>query len=106
MGVLAAWATIVLCQLRLYRLAKDGTTIRPAFQMPLAPYSGYLTLAFLAGVAVLMACDAEQGPWIIAALVIAGPALTGGWFLVRNHVRAAAAQLAEPSADVVELAPE
>jgi L-asparagine permease len=106
MGVLAAWATIVLCQLRLYRMAKDGTTTRPVFQMPLAPYSGYVTLAFLAGVAVLMACDAEQGPWIIAALVIAGPALTGGWFLVRNHVRAAAAQLAEPSADVVELAPE
>jgi hypothetical protein len=53
-----------------------------------------------------MACDAERGPWIIAALVVAGPALTGGWFLVRKQVRAAAAELGEHNADVPELAPE
>jgi L-asparagine permease len=106
LGVLAAWATIVLCQLRLYRMAKAGITTRPRFQMPLAPYSGYLTLAFLAGVVVLMASDSERGPWIIAALVVAGPALTGGWFLVRNQVRAAAAELDEPTEDVPELATE
>ena len=106
LGVLAAWATIVACQLRLYRMAKAGTTIRPAFRMPLAPYSGYVTLAFLAGVAVLMASDSERGPWIIAALIVAAPALTGGWFLVRNQVRAATAALGEPSADVPQLTTE
>jgi L-asparagine permease len=100
LGVLAAWATIVLCQLRLYRLANAGTTSRPAFRMPLAPYSGYVTLAFLAGVVVLMALDAERGPWIITALVVAGPALVGGWFLVRNRVQAAAAEVAAPAGGV------
>jgi len=94
LGILAAWATIVACQLRLYYLAKAGTTQRPAYQMPWAPYSGYVTLAFLAGVVVLMALDAERGVWIITALVVAGPALTGGWFLVRNRVRDAAAAVA------------
>src|SRR6202042_486150 len=83
LGVLAAWATIVACQLRLYRMANAGTTQRPAFPMPWAPYSGYVTLAFLAGVVVLMALDTERGPWIIAAMVIGTPALIGGWFLVR-----------------------
>ncbi len=101
-GVLAAWGTIVACQLRLYWLDKAGVTQRPAFRMPFAPYSGYVTLAFLVGVVVLMTFDAERGPWIITALVVAGPALTGGWMLVRKRVRATAAELNDelPSAAV------
>src|SRR6202012_4884266 len=43
-GVIAAWATIVACQLRLYRLTNAGTMQRPHFRMPLAPYTGYVTL--------------------------------------------------------------
>ncbi|CQD09458.1 L-asparagine permease AnsP1 [Mycobacterium europaeum] len=89
-GVIAAWATIVACQLRLHRLSTAGTLRRPHFRMPLAPYSGYLTLAFLAGVLVLMMFDREQGPWMLGALAIGIPALFGGWFLVRHRVRAAA----------------
>ena len=99
-GVMAAWATIVLCQLRLYRRTKAGTMQRPRFRMPLAPYSGYLTLAFLAAVLVLMVLDAERGPWIIATLMIGIPALFGGWYLVRNRVRAAAEEAAGHTADV------
>jgi L-asparagine permease len=104
-GVLAAWATIVLCHLRFYRLAQQGTIQRPHFQMPWAPYSGYATLVFLVGVLVLMALDPEKGPWVIAALVAAGPALIGGWFLVRDRVSSAAEE-GEPHAEVPELAPE
>jgi L-asparagine permease len=104
-GVLAAWATIVLCQLRFYRRAKAGTMQRSHFRMPFAPYSGYVTLAFLVGVLVLMTLDPEKGPWVIAALVAAVPALIGGWFLVRDRV-ASQAELGEPTTDVPELAPE
>ena len=53
---------------------------RPHFRMPLAPYSGYVTLAFLAAVLVLMMLDDREGPWIIAAVVLGVPALIGGWF--------------------------
>jgi len=91
LGVIAAWATIVACQLRLYLMAKAGTKQRPHFRMPLAPYSAYLTLAFLAGVVVLMMLDDEEGPWVIASVVLGIPALIGGWFLVRNRVTATAA---------------
>ena len=105
-GVLAAWATIVLCQLRFYRKVQAGTMQRPDFRMPWAPYSGYVTLVFLFGVLVLMALDPEKGTWVIAALVAAVPALVGGWFLVRHRVREAAVELGEPNADVPELAPE
>jgi L-asparagine permease len=93
LGVMAAWAAIVACQLRLYRMAKAGMMQRPRFRMPLAPYSGYLTLAFLAAVLVLMVVDAQRGPWIIATMLIGVPALIGGWYLVRNRVRASAEEV-------------
>jgi len=71
-------------------LTQAGKLQRPKFKMPLAPYSGYLTLAFLAGVLILMFFDKVQGPWMLGALVLGIPALIGGWYLVRNRVTAAA----------------
>jgi L-asparagine permease len=62
--------------------------------MPWAPYSGYLTLAFLAGVLVMMAFDKETGTWTIATVVVVIPALSAGWFLVRNRVAAVASERA------------
>lgn len=84
-GVMSAWATIVACQLRFHRLARAGVMTRPHFRMPLAPYSGYLTLAFLVSVLMLMLFNSEQGPWIAAILAIGIPTLVGGWYLVRNR---------------------
>jgi len=89
-GIVFAWGTIVASQLQLYRWAKAGRLERPHFRMPLAPYSGYLTLAFLVGVVILMFFDKVQGPYLLGATIIGVPALIGGWFLVRDRVRAAA----------------
>jgi L-asparagine permease len=100
LGVIAAWSTIVACQLRFYRLTTAGIMSRPQFRMPLAPYSGYLTLAFLASVLALMLFDAEQGPWIAAIMVITVPALIGGWYLVRHRVTDNSGQFSSPAGDV------
>ncbi|MGE2817821.1 amino acid permease [Mycobacterium heidelbergense] len=89
-GIVFAWGTIVASQLQLYRWAKAGRVERPNFRMPLSPYSGYLTLAFLVGVVVLMFFDKVQGPWLLGATIIGVPGLFGGWFLVRHRVRTAA----------------
>lgn len=89
-GVVVAWGTIVASQLRFYRLSRAGALQRPHFRMPLAPYSGYLTLAFLAGVLVLMLLDKVQGPWLLGAMAVGIPGLVGGWYLVRHRVREAA----------------
>jgi L-asparagine permease len=78
-------------------LAKAGRLERPSFRMPLSPYSGYLTLAFLIGVLVLMFFDKVQGPYLLGATIFGVPALIGGWFLVRNRVRTAAQDAAEPA---------
>jgi L-asparagine permease len=93
-GVVVAWATIVASQLRLHQLAKAGVLQRPSFRMPLSPYSGYLTLVFLAGVLILMLFDKKQGPWLLGAMIIGIPALIGGWFAVRHRVHALAQDVA------------
>ncbi|BBX75226.1 amino acid permease [Mycobacterium shinjukuense] len=91
-GVIVAWATIVACQLQLLRMAKAGKVQRPRFRMPLSPYSGYLTLAFLAGVLILMLFDEVYGRWMLAAMLIGIPCLIGGWYVVRARVTAVEAE--------------
>jgi L-asparagine permease len=86
LGIIAAWGAIVLCQLKLHRMANAGLMSRPSFRMPLSPWSGYLTLLFLLGVLVLMVFDRPIGTWTIGTLVIIIPALIGGWYLVRKQV--------------------
>jgi L-asparagine permease len=88
LGVMAAWAAIVACQIRMFRLARAGSLQRPRFRMPLAPYSGYATLVFLAAVLVLMMIDNRRGPWVIATVIMGIPTLIGGWYLVRRRVMA------------------
>jgi L-asparagine permease len=90
-GIVASWGTIILCQLRLFSWAKQGIINRPAFRMFGAPYTGYLTLAFLAAVLALMAFDYPVGTWTIGAtLVVVIPALVLGWYAVRARVMAIA----------------
>ncbi|KLO26441.1 amino acid permease [Mycobacterium haemophilum] len=90
LGTMAGWATIVLCQLRLHKMAKAGIMRRPRFRMPLAPYSGYLTLLFLLSVLVVMAFDKPIGTWTVATLIIVIPALIIGWYSIRKRVMAIA----------------
>lgn len=91
LGIMAAWATIILCQLRLQKWAKEGRLERPAFRLFGAPFTSYLTLAFLASVVILMAVDYPTGTWTVGSLVVIVPALIGGWFLARGRIRQIAA---------------
>jgi L-asparagine permease len=90
LGIIASWATIVLCHLRFVQLTNAGILKRPGFRMPLTPYSGYLTLLFLVAILVLMAFDKPIGTWTVATLVLIIPALIAGWYVVRNRVMHAA----------------
>ncbi len=73
-GVLAAWATIVLCQLRFYSRAKAGTDAAAAFPDAARPLQRLCHAGFPGGRAGADDVDPEKGPWIIAALVAAVPA--------------------------------
>ena len=92
LGILSSWATIIICQLQLYRWSQQGRMFRPSFRMWGAPWTGYLTLVFLLTVLVLMAFNHPIGTWTVASLVVVIPALIGGWYLVRARVLAVAQQ--------------
>ncbi len=86
LGIIASWATIVICQLQLFRWSERGEMERPSFRMWGAPYTGYATLVFLAAVLVLMAFDEPVGTWTVGTLVIIIPALIIGWYAARGRV--------------------
>jgi L-asparagine permease len=88
LGVVATWATLVFCQLRLRQKALAGELERPSYRMPGAPWTGWLTLGFLALIVVMMgfAGGAEQVaffsiPGIAAVIAI-------GWWAVSRRRRA------------------
>ncbi|MEU4342172.1 amino acid permease [Nocardia sp. NPDC023852] len=92
LGIVASWATIVLCQLQLWRWSTQGRIERPAFRMFGAPYTGLLTLLFLFLVVVLTGLDYPVGTWTVASLALIIPALIVGWFATRKRVLAIAEQ--------------
>ncbi|WP_433665494.1 amino acid permease [Nocardia sp. CA-128927] len=86
LGIVASWATIVLCQLQLWRWSKQGKAERPSFRMFGAPYTGLLTLVFLFLVVVLTGFDYPVGTWTVASLVLIIPMLIVGWLVARKRV--------------------
>jgi L-asparagine permease len=90
LGILSSWATIILCQMKLQRWAAQGRMERPGFRMPLAPFSSYVTLAFLLFVLVLMAFDYPVGTFTVASLIVVIPALLIGWHFAKPRILAAA----------------
>lgn len=90
LGIISAWAVIILCQLKFWSLSRSGAVTRPKFRMFGAPYTGIATLGFLLAVLVLMAFDKPVGTWTIASILIIAPLLVGGWFMCRSRIRALA----------------
>lgn len=90
LGIITCWATIMVCQIQLFRRSKKGIVQRPSFRLHGAPYTGYATLLFLAAVLVLIGFNYPIGSWTVATLVVIVPALILGWYAVRKRVLAAA----------------
>ncbi|NVM99854.1 amino acid permease [Arthrobacter sp. SDTb3-6] len=89
LGIIGCWATIVLCQMKLHRMARAGQLARPAFRLFGAPFTAYLTLAFLVFVLISMGFS-ETGRWVLGSLTILIPLLIGGWYAARDNIHAAA----------------
>ncbi|WP_231745448.1 amino acid permease [Arthrobacter sp. EpRS71] len=92
-GVVSAWGTILLCQIQLQRWSKRGLAKRPAFRLPGAPFTAYISLAFYLAVFVLMAFDFPTGTLTVGTFVILGiPLLIFGWYACRARVQEIAAK--------------
>ena len=84
LGIVSTWGFIVVCQMVLRR-AQDRGEIEPVgFRMPLAPFTSWLTLAFLLGVLVLMAFDYPDGTFTIAAIPVVAVLLGIGWVVLKG----------------------
>jgi L-asparagine permease len=88
-GILVTWATIVACQMRLKYLADRGHLVRPSFRLFGAPYTAYLTLAFLAAVLILVFIDS---PATALVALVASVLITIGWFACRARIAELAAE--------------
>ncbi|MDA6078016.1 hypothetical protein O0544_22600 [Edwardsiella anguillarum] len=87
LGIIASWAFIIVCQMKLRQAIRTGRAEPVAFRMPGAPVTGWLTLAFLLGVVALMACDYPNGTWTVATLPLLALLLALGWRGLRRRER-------------------
>jgi AAT family amino acid transporter len=78
-GVLWTWGVIVLCQLRYRRKVRAGELPASSFRMPGAPWTGYLALAFLAMVVVLLGFS-EDNRIALYVTPIVGVVIALGYF--------------------------
>ena len=88
-GIVVTWATIMLCQMRLKKLADRGLLERPSFRLFGAPYTNWVTLVFLAGVLALVFVDS---PATLVATVIAVIGIVIGWYACRKRIAELAAE--------------
>ncbi len=84
LGIVSTWGFIVVCQMVLRRAQNRGEIEPVGFRMPLAPFTSWLTLAFLLGVLVLMAFDFPDGTCTIAAIPVVAVLLGIGWVVLKG----------------------
>jgi L-asparagine transporter-like permease len=84
-GVLWTWGVILLCQIRYRRKADAGELPRSAFRMPGAPWTGYLGLAFLALVVVLLGFSEDTRIALYVTPVVAAVIAIGYYFAKRQR---------------------
>jgi L-asparagine permease len=84
LGVVSTWAFIVVCQMKLRAAQNRGEIAKVAFRMPGGAVMAWATLAFLAGVIVLMALDWPIGTYTIALLPVLALLLGVGWTLLKG----------------------
>jgi L-asparagine permease len=91
LGIICMWIMIMVCNLALQRAARRGQVVRPAYRLPLAPYTNYVTIGFLAVVFALSWFDKPAGRIMIYGSPGVAVLLVLGWFVVRRRVRELAA---------------
>jgi L-asparagine permease len=87
LGIICMWIMIMVCNLALQRAARRGRLARPAYRLPFAPYTNYVTIAFLVVVFVLSWWDVPAGRIMIYGSPGVAILLVVGWFVVRGRVK-------------------
>lgn len=91
-GIISGWASIMLAHIKFVHLTKAGVYPRPAYRMPGAPFTDWLTLAFLLVVIVLIGYDYPVGTYTLASMLVVLPIMVIGWFAARKNIYKIAAE--------------
>jgi L-asparagine permease len=78
-GIIGMWSMIMIAHVAMYRATQAGFLDRPAFRLPGAPYTNYLTLAFLIFVLAMTWFNGETGRIVISGIPIIIALLVAGW---------------------------
>nr|WP_321984585.1 amino acid permease [uncultured Lichenicoccus sp.] len=84
LGIISTWGFILVCQIMFRRAVHRGEVKAPAFRMPGAPFTAWLSLGFLAAVLVLMAFDYPDGTITVATIPLIAALLALGWWSLRR----------------------
>lgn len=85
-GIIGMWSMIMIAHLAMQRAVERGDIVRPDFRMPGAPYTNYVTLAFLFVVLVMTWFNGSTGKIVIYCIPLIVAALVIGWFAARGNV--------------------
>ncbi|WP_051138026.1 amino acid permease [Burkholderia cepacia] len=84
-GIVTTWGSIVACQILFRRAVNRGELQGVSFRMPGAPFTSWLTLAFLCGVVVLMAFDYPNGTMTFSMIPVLAMGLAIGWRIAKRR---------------------
>lgn len=85
-GIAGTWAAILVTHLAFLKKVKAGEEARPAYRMPGAPFTNYLSLAFFA-IVVLSNLTSTSGRWTLALFAVVVIMMEAGWYAVRGRIR-------------------
>ncbi|VEG29228.1 amino acid permease [Actinomyces howellii] len=85
-GIAGTWAAILVTHLAFLRRVGHGLETRPAYRMPLAPYSNYAALLFFA-VVVVSNVSSSAGRWTLGLFAVVVLLMVAGWYAVRGSIR-------------------
>ncbi|MFB9429667.1 amino acid permease [Streptoalloteichus tenebrarius] len=98
LGVITTWMTLLYSQIRFRQKVRRGEVEPSTFRMPGAPVSGWLTLAFLVGVLVLMVFSDDWKQQVSVGLApVLAVVLAVGWWVISRRRRPGAAPGASPA---------
>ncbi|RLP06665.1 amino acid permease [Propionibacterium australiense] len=86
-GIAGTWAMILVTHLSFLKKVRHGQEQRPAYRLPGAPFTNYLSLAFFI-IVVASNLTSASGRWTLLLFAIVVAAMVIGWFAVRNNIRA------------------
>lgn len=87
LGTIITWSSFLVAHIGMRRRVARGELEAPRFRMPLAPWSNYLTLAFLLLVVVLLGFSHDiAGKVAFYSIPLVAAALAVGWYAVRKRL--------------------